>query len=394
MKDRSQNHFVCLVSDRRARAERLARGIALVLPCRVIEANAPLPVEQPVAFVIDLAADRAETDGGIWIERLAGLIRARAIPCLYLARGNGAQDAAAERLFGAPVVIDPHGSAGIVPALQRLIEAAQTARPPRGAGPSEASPDDSGTAPQARVGAATRLVTRVFDKAAKGQPPSVAEVEAGTTIVLDTVSEIGIRAWLDLVWRHDIQVYQHSLSVAGFAAAFAGLLGFSDADRRRLAGAALLHDVGKALIPLAILNKPGTLTPDEMQIMRAHAALGADLLAREGAFGPEILDVVRHHHERLDGSGYPEGLTAARIGDLVRLVAICDVHSALTERRVYRAPMTHAQAFAVMEAQAGQLDPDLLRAYRPIIARAAGDIPGSGRGIAPAGEAGRTVSDV
>ncbi len=267
-------------------------------------------------------------------------------------------------------MIDPHGSAGIVPTLRRLVEATQGAPPSREAGPSERSP--GATAPQARVGAATRLVTRLFDNAAAGRPPSVEEVEAGTTIVLDTVSEIGIRAWLDLVWRHDIQVYQHSLSVAGFAAAFAGQLGFSYADRRRLARAALLHDVGKALIPLAILNKPGALTPDEMRIMRAHAALGADLLAREAAFGPEILDVVRYHHERLDGSGYPEGLTAARIGDLVRLVAICDVHSALTERRVYRAPMTHAEAFAVMEAQAGQLDPDLLRAYRPVVARAAG----------------------
>ena len=74
-----------------------------------------------------------------------------------------------------------------------------------------------------------------------------------------------IRAWLDLVWRHDILVYQHSLSVAGFAAAFAAELGFSHGDRRRLARAALVHDVGKALIPLEILNKPGPLTPEEME---------------------------------------------------------------------------------------------------------------------------------
>ncbi|MFX4423994.1 HD domain-containing phosphohydrolase, partial [Acinetobacter baumannii] len=87
--------------------------------------------------------------------------------------------------------------------------------------------------------------------------------------------------------------------------------------------------------------------------------LGADLLAKEGAFGSDILDVVRYHHERLDGSGYPEGLTAERIGDLVRLVAICDVHSALTERRVYRPPLSAAEAAAIMEAQAGPLDPDL-----------------------------------
>ncbi|MEH3116171.1 MAG: HD-GYP domain-containing protein [Methylorubrum populi] len=344
---------VVLVSDRRERAERLARGIALVLPCRVIEPGAALPARRPAAFVVDLAADRDSA----WVARLAARIRESGLPCLYLARGNASQDGAAVRLFGAPTVIDPRQSAGIVPALTRLVAEGRA----REAG---------GRTPAARVGRATALVTRLFDNAAAGRPPSPAEAEEGTRIVLDTVSEVGIRAWLDLVWRHDIQVYQHSLSVAGFVAVFAAELGFSRGDRQRLAEAALLHDVGKALIPPAILNKPGPLTPEERAVMRTHAALGADLLAKEGAFGPEILDVVRYHHERLDGSGYPDGLKAAQIGDLVRLVAICDVHSALTERRVYRPPLPASEAAAIMEAQAGQLDPDLLRAYRPIIFRA------------------------
>ncbi|KQT60806.1 phosphohydrolase [Methylobacterium sp. Leaf456] len=365
MKDDSQDRYVCLVSDRRERAERLASGIALVQPCRTIEPGAALPIGHPVAFVIDIAADRAEAEGGAWIGRLAGLIRARAVPCLYLARGNAAGDAAARRLFGAAAMIDPR-SAGIVPTLLRLVEEAQARANPGAA---------SVGGPRARVGTATRLVTRLFDAAAAGHPPSPAVAEEGTEIVLDTVSEVGIRAWLDLVWRHDISVYQHSLSVAGFAAAFAAELGLSGADRRRLARAALLHDIGKALIPRAILDKPGPLTPEETRVMQTHADLGADLLGREAAYAPEILDVVRHHHERLDGSGYPEGLTAPRIGDLVRLVAICDVHSALTERRVYRPAMSHAQAFALMEAQAGQLDPDLLRAYRPVVERAATGAP-------------------
>ncbi len=369
MKDHPQGRYVCLVSDRRERAERLASGIALVQPCRVIEPGAALPAGQPVAFVVDIAADRG-AEGGLWLRRLAEMIRARGVPCLYLARGNAAQDAAARRLLGAPVVIDPRGSAGIVPTLLRLVEEAQARTGQEGA------PATAGNGPQARVGTATRLVARMFETAAAGRTPSPAAVEEGTEIVLDTVSEVGIRAWLDLVWRHDISVYGHSLSVAGFAAAFADELGFSDGDRRRLARAALLHDVGKALIPRAVLDKPGPLDPEEMRVMRTHADLGADLLGREAAFGPEILDVVRHHHERLDGSGYPEGLTAARIGDLVRLVAICDVHAALTERRVYRPPMTHAQAYAIMEAQAGQLDPDLLRAYRPVVERAVSGGPG------------------
>ena len=367
---------VVLVSDRRERAERLARGIALVLPCRVIEPGAGLPAGRPIAFVVDLATDltagaaadmtanRVGERSRAWVMWLARNIRESGLPCLYLARGNAAKDAAAVALLGTPTVVDPRRPAGIVPTLQRLVAEGRGAR----GGLHEAG----GGPPAVRVERATALVTHLFDKAAAGRPPSPDEAEEGTRIVLDTVSEIGIRAWLDLVWRHDIQVYQHSLSVAGFAAAFAAELGFSRGDRHRLAKAALLHDVGKALIPHAILNKPGPLTPDEMAVMRTHAALGADLLAKEDAFGSDILDVVRYHHERLDGSGYPEGLTAERIGDLVRLVAICDVHSALTERRVYRPPLSAAEAAAIMEAQAGPLDPDLLRVYRPIIARAGG----------------------
>ena len=376
---------VVLVSDRRERAERLARGIALVLPCRVIEPGAALPAGRPVAFIVDLAAEHGNATA--WIAWLAGRIRDSGLPCLYLARGRAAQDAAAIAMLGAPTVIDPRQSSGIVPTLLRLVaeggkgafSAGERSPPAKGRAPEAAGTVGPGAGtPLARVEMATTLVTRLFDAAAAGRPPSPEEAEAGTQIVLDTVSEVGIRGWLDLVWRHDIQVYQHSLSVAGFAAAFAAELGFGRADRERLARAALLHDVGKALIPLAILNKPGPLTPDEMRVMQTHAALGADLLARDGAFAPEILDVVRYHHERLDGSGYPEGLTGPRIGDLVRLVAICDVHSALTERRVYRPALSAGEALAIMESQAGQLDADLLRVYRPVIARAgsAADRPG------------------
>lgn len=367
---------VVLVSDRRERAERLARGIALVLPCRVIEPGAALPSDRPIAFIVDLATDFAAERGSAWIVWLAERVRESGLPCLYLARGNAAQDMAAVRLLGTPTVIDPRQSAGIVPTLMRLVAESQARGQARGQSRGQAGGGVSGRGrrtggpPEARVERATALVTRLFEGAAAGRPPSPEEAEEGTRIVLDTVSEVGIRAWLDLVWRHDLQVYQHSLSVAGFAAAFAAELGFSRSDRQRLAKAALLHDVGKALIPQTILNKPGPLTPDEMAVMRTHAALGADLLAKEGAFEPEILDVVRYHHERLDGSGYPEGLKGAQISDLVRLVAICDVHSALTERRVYRAPLSAAEAAAIMQAQAGPLDPDLLRVYRPIIARA------------------------
>src|SRR5207248_4975730 len=140
-------------------------------------------------------------------------------------------------------------------------------------------------------------------------------------------------------------------------------LGMRDDDQRRLARAALLHDVGKAFIPVAILDKPGPLTLEEMEEMRQHPRRGYDALAAQGSFPPEMLDVVLHHHEFLDGTGYPNGLEGDRISDIVRLTTILDVYSALVEKRPHRLPFTHAKAFAIMEQMPGKFDPTLLQPF-------------------------------
>jgi HD-GYP domain-containing protein (c-di-GMP phosphodiesterase class II) len=97
-----------------------------------------------------------------------------------------------------------------------------------------------------------------------------------------------------------------------------------------------------------------------------HPRLGYDALAAEGGFPPEMLDVVLHHHEMLDGTGYPNGLNGDQISDIVRLTSIVDIHSALIENRSYRVPYTHERAFAIMEGMAGKLDKHLLQAFRPV----------------------------
>jgi putative nucleotidyltransferase with HDIG domain len=357
-----QEPCVLLVSDRRERADRLASAIGLIRPCQVIEPGRALPARAPLAFLVDLAKGVPDS---AWGEALTHRTRTEAVPCVYVARHGEGADSPETRRFGAPTVI-PAGSrsAGIVSVLLKLLDDAL-----------------AGTATNARlstrVASATSLVTGLFGAAAAGRPPNIAAAEEGTEIVLAAVSEAGIRAWLDRLRQHHIGIYQHSLSVAGFAAAFAEELGLGRRDRHRLAQAALLHDIGKAHTPAAILDKPGPLTPDEMRVMREHPAIGADLLALDGAYDATILDVVRHHHERLDGSGYPDGLKGDAIGDMVRLVAICDVHSALTERRAYRPALSGPQAQAIMDGMAGQLDADLLRAYAPVVLRVDGDAIGS-----------------
>jgi HD-GYP domain-containing protein (c-di-GMP phosphodiesterase class II) len=141
---------------------------------------------------------------------------------------------------------------------------------------------------------------------------------------------------------------------------------FSDADLMRLGLAATLHDVGKARIPLAILDKPGRLDQSEQEIMNRHPVIGYELLKPVADMSPEILDGVRHHHEYLDGSGYPDGLTASQISDLVRLLTISDIFAALVERRPYRSPMSRQDAYKVLCDMGGKLEAPLVNAFRRV----------------------------
>ena len=134
----------------------------------------------------------------------------------------------------------------------------------------------------------------------------------------------------------------------------------------RLVRAALLHDVGKAFIARDILDKQGKLTVEEINELRQHPLRGHQALKQQGGFPLEMLDVVLHHHEFLDGSGYPDGLRGEKISDIVRLITIVDVYSALVEKRAYRLPFSRDRAFAIMESMGSKLDQQLLQAFRPV----------------------------
>ncbi|UHC15732.1 HD domain-containing protein [Methylobacterium currus] len=207
-------------------------------------------------------------------------------------------------------------------------------------------------------------------EARAGQPVRMGAVEAGLGPILTAVQEGGLARWLDTVWTHDDATYQHCLLVAGLAAQFALHLGFRHEDQFRFVRAALIHDVGKARIPLEILNKPGRLDPDELAVMRTHAAIGHEVLRAGGECDPVTLSAVRHHHEMLDGSGYPDGLVGDQIGDMVRLLTICDIYAALTERRPYKSPMPMADAMAILAAMDGKLEMRLVESFGDAMAAA------------------------
>jgi putative nucleotidyltransferase with HDIG domain len=202
--------------------------------------------------------------------------------------------------------------------------------------------------------------------AEKGKLITLADAKKATLEIIYGVNQRGLNAWLDDVRRYHEGTFQHCLLVTGVAVQFALNIKFSDADVMRLGLAATLHDIGKARIPLAILDKPGRLDESEQKIMNRHPVIGYELLKPSPDINPEILDGVRHHHEYLDGSGYPDGLTAPEISDLVRLLTISDIFAALVERRPYRPPMPGPDAYKVLCDMVGKLEGSLVKAFRSV----------------------------
>nr|WP_216318763.1 HD-GYP domain-containing protein [Deinococcus aestuarii] len=151
-------------------------------------------------------------------------------------------------------------------------------------------------------------------------------------------------------------------------------------DLAHLRWGAYLHDLGKIAIPDAVLLKRGPLTPIERELMRGHVTIGEFILREQGFVPGEVLEVVRHHHERWDGRGYPDGLRGEEIPLLARLFTVVDVYDALTSERPYKPSWTHEDALAELRRMAGRhLDPELLEAFLTLT-----ELPGEGTPSLPA----------
>jgi HD-GYP domain-containing protein (c-di-GMP phosphodiesterase class II) len=197
----------------------------------------------------------------------------------------------------------------------------------------------------------------------------------GADLVAEEEAFLGshIRALLVALAEKDTYTEEHTRRVALRAVQIGDELGLAPERLRDLALGGLLHDVGKLSVPDEILRKPGPLTEDEFAVVRRHVSSGVALLHELGGFSTTVHQLVGRHHERLDGSGYPDGAQAKELSLDVRILAVCDVYDALISTRVYRGAWSHERAVALLRDGAGvAFDPGCVEALDRILARERG----------------------
>ena len=286
-------------------------------------------------------------------------VRRDGVPVLFLARDDSETTVAVAASLGATQVVRSNLSPELIRGVADRLVKAQEAR-------SRTSRPSAHPA-AAQASEVMSALANCFDSIRRNEALSVQQIDKGADVVLSAVKTTHILKWLDVVREIDDVTFQHCLLVAGLIAAFSVKLGLTLSHQRILSQAALIHDIGKARIPPAILNKPGALTAPERAIMVTHAAVGHDMLVQQGGFDPVILDVVRHHHEYLDGSGYPDRLKGAQISGYVRISTICDIYAALVERRQYKTPMPPRRALSILAEMGPKLDAGLLKTFTDMV---------------------------
>jgi len=240
-----------------------------------------------------------------------------------------------------------------------------------------AAPATASAAPAARATMAEELqravklcrrsheaVTAMFAEARLGR---AVDAEQCLPLVHDITESVfrnpGALVSLARLKTQDDYTYMHSVAVCALMVALARQLGLDEARCRDAGLAGLLHDAGKAVMPPQILNKPGKLSDTEFAVMKLHPQRGHELLSEGRAVTEAALDVCLHHHEKVDGSGYPHALAGDAIERLARMGAVCDVYDAITSFRPYKTGWDPADSLARMASWKGHFDAAVLQAF-------------------------------
>ena len=210
-----------------------------------------------------------------------------------------------------------------------------------------------------------QAVASMFAEARMGRTVDTGGARRLVEEISDSVSRsAGALISLARLKTADDYTYMHSVAVCALMIALARQLGLGKEEVRSAGIAGLLHDLGKAAIPLDILNKPGKLTDAEFAIVKTHPEKGHEMLLQSGDVDPVARDVVLHHHEKDDGSGYPKRLRGAAISLFAKMAAVCDVYDAITSNRPYKAGWDPAESLRKMaEWSNGHFDLSVFQAF-------------------------------
>lgn len=210
-----------------------------------------------------------------------------------------------------------------------------------------------------------QAVMSMFEEARMGKTVDTGGAKQLVQEIADSVSRNpGALISLARLKTVDDYTYMHSVAVCAMMVALGKQLGLSEEDTRLAGVAGLMHDLGKAAMPMDVLNKPGKLTDAEFAIIKTHPVEGYRLL--EGSSGVDlmVMDVCLHHHEKIDGSGYPKGLKGDEISLFAKMGAVCDVYDAITSNRPYKAGWDPAESLRKMaEWASGHFDGKVFQAF-------------------------------
>jgi HD-GYP domain-containing protein (c-di-GMP phosphodiesterase class II) len=242
------------------------------------------------------------------------------------------------------------------------------------AAPRHAPPPDAPSATQPMAAELTKAadlcrrskeaVTSMFNEARLGK---AVDAERCLPLVDEIASSVdrnpGAMVSLARLKSQDDYTYLHSMAACALMVSLARTLGLDDAQCRDAGLAGLLHDLGKAAVPLDVLNKPGKLTDQEFAVVRTHPERGHEMLLEAKGANAAALEVCLHHHERMDGRGYPHKLAGDQVTLMARMGAVCDVYDAITSNRPYKQGWDPAESIARMSTWTGQFDDEIFRAF-------------------------------
>jgi putative nucleotidyltransferase with HDIG domain len=314
----------------------------------------------PCVILVD---ENAPPSGGAdIIERLRKVERLAGVPIIFTTRSIRVTLAKDVQRMGAEAFLTkPYRRSTLLRAISGLVSQS-----------TETKWEKLDPEPRACLRKTVDLYNGISDLIDKGEPISYSDVQDACTPLVSVVRASAYKAMLAGVRDHDNYSYVHSLRVATLLSLFGHAIGLGDEELMVLATGGLMHDVGKMQISHEVLNKPGRLDAAEMEVMRSHVPRSVEYLRHCPTLPKGVSIIAGQHHEKLDGTGYPNGLKGRELNKLARMASIVDVFGALTDRRVYKPPMAPEEALSLMTDQmSAHLDQMLLAQFRDMLLAAA-----------------------